>query len=95
MRKVQFLAVFWTMFLAIPLTVLGISIAAYLTDHLSEIFAAVANWSLATSAVGRGWSSEISQRWPEIAGMIVGQIVILTILIFVRQNRIAEEENKA
>ena len=39
MRKVQFVAVFWTLFLAIPLTALALSMAAYLTEHLGEILA--------------------------------------------------------
>jgi hypothetical protein len=32
----------------------------------------------ATTVGGRGWIVEFAERWPEVAGMIVGQIVILS-----------------
>ncbi len=85
MRKVQYVAVFWTLVLAIPFTVLAISGAALLTDHLSYIATAIASLSRSTTAGGRGWVLEFAERWPEVAGMIIGQIVILAILFFARQ----------
>lgn len=94
MRKVQFTAVFWTMALAIPFTVLAISCAAYLTDHASAISAWINGLSRSTTAGGRGWVLEFAERWPEVAGMIVGQLVILTILIFARQaNKVDENQS--
>lgn len=95
MRKVQFVAVFWTMLLAIPLTALALSIVAYTTEHLTQIASTIANFSLETTAGGRGWVLEFAQRWPEIAGMVIGQLVILMILILARQSSKAEEKNKA
>jgi hypothetical protein len=95
MRKVQFVAVFWTMVLAIPLTALALSIVAYTTEHLTQISTTIANFSLATTAGGRGWVLEFAQRWPELAGMVIGQIVILMILLIARQSAKAEEKNKA
>ena len=92
MRKVQFTAVFWTMLLAIPLTVMALSLLAYTTEHLTQIATAVANFSVETTAGGRGWVLEIAQRWPEVAGMIIGQLVILTILLFAHQSNKAEEK---
>lgn len=96
MRKVQFTAVFWTMVLAIPLTVLALSLLAYTTENLTQIATVIANLSRQTTAGGRGWVLEFAQRWPEIAGMIIGQLVLLTIFIFARQNHKAQEnkENK-
>jgi hypothetical protein len=85
MRKVQFVAVFWTMVLAIPLTALALSLAAYTTEHFTDIVASLVTFSQTTTVGARGWLLEISERWPEVAGMIVGQIVILTILIFARR----------
>jgi hypothetical protein len=82
MRKVQFVAVFWTLFLAIPLTALALSMAAYLTEHLGEIMFSFQTLSQATSAGGRGWVIEFAARWPELAGMIIGQLVIMAILLF-------------
>src|SRR5512136_1273821 len=94
MRKVQFIAVFWTLALAIPFTALAISGAAYMTDHLSSIATSIASVSHSTTAGGRGWVLEFAERWPEVAGMIIGQIVILTILFFARQANYAEDKNR-
>ena len=92
MRKVQFVAVFWTLFLAIPFTVLALSLLAYATEHLTEIATAIASFDLSTSVGGRGWNLEFSERWPEVAGMIVGQLVIMTILIFARRTKTSESK---
>lgn len=86
MKKVQITAVVWTMILAIPLTALGVSILAYTTEHLIMLTSAVAAFSRQVSFTGRGLLLEFSARWPEVAGMIVGQIVLLTILYFARQD---------
>lgn len=93
MRKVQFTAVFWTMVLAVPLTAIALSLLAYTTTHLTAIATAIANFSRETTAGGRGWVLEFSQRWPEVAGMIIGQLVIMTIYIFARQNNKKEEKS--
>lgn len=93
MRKVQITAVFWTLFLAIPFTALALSALAYATDHWADIVAAVTSFGTATSVGGRGWELELSGRWPEVAGMIVGQLVIMIILIVARQSRLAEKNN--
>lgn len=90
MRKVQFTAVFWTLLLAVPLTALAISFAAYLTEHLTEIGMLLVTFSRETSISARGWILESAERWPEIAGMIIGQLVIMTILIFARRKELAE-----
>jgi len=94
MRKVQFVAVFWTLAIAIPFTALAISGAAYITDHLSTIATSIANLSRSTTAGGRGWVLEFAERWPEVAGMIIGQLVIFAILYFARQANQAESESK-
>jgi hypothetical protein len=75
MRKVQFIAVGFTLALAVPFTVVALAGAAWLTNHLPEIGMAVnglLNW--------RGLAVEGSARWPEVAGMI------LSILLLVRRN---------
>jgi hypothetical protein len=91
MRKVQFTAVLWTMILAVPLTALALSGLAYTTEHLTEISTTIATFSRDVSVGGRGVVLEFAQRWPEVAGMIIGQIVILTILIIARQNNKTQE----
>jgi len=86
MRKVQMYATVWTLVLAVPFTVLALVGTAYITNHLGEIATAVsalANW--------RGVAVEGSARWPEIAGMIVGQLLILSILLIARRSGRTEE----
>jgi hypothetical protein len=86
MRKVQIYATVWTMMLAIPFTVIALVGTAYITNHLGDIASAVAslvNW--------RGVAVEGSARWPEIAGMIIGQLLILSILLITRRNGHTEE----
>ncbi len=94
MRKVQITAVLWTLFLAIPLTALALSMAAYLTEHLGEILNTLQTFSQATSAGGRGWAMEFAARWPELAGMVIGQLVIMAILLFTwRSSKTEEQKN--
>lgn len=94
MRKVGFLTVFWTLMIAIPFTALALSVAAYTTTHLGEIATWIANASRATTVGGRGWIIEMAERWPEIAGMVVGQIIILVILILARRGVAAENQKE-
>jgi hypothetical protein len=84
MKKVQFFAFFWTLALAIPFTVLALSGVALVTENLIAINQATLNFSQSVTAGGRGLLAEIAERWPEVAGMVIGQIVILTILLFAR-----------
>ena len=92
MRKVQFTAVVWTMLLAVPLTAIALSLLAYTTENLTQISTSIATFSRDISVGGRGIILEFAQRWPEIAGMVIGQVVLLTILLFARQNHKAEEK---
>jgi len=89
MRRVQFLAVVWTFALAIPFTALAVVAAAFLTEHITDIANALA---LANPAVWGDLVLEASARWPEVAGMIVGQLVILLLLLFFRPGRPEPEE---
>jgi hypothetical protein len=90
MRKVQSLAVIWTLLLAGPFTVLAILSAAYLTENANEIIQWIESLSQSTTVGGRGWVAEFSARWPELAGMIIGQLVLLTILLFARNMKLAD-----
>jgi len=89
MRKVQLFAGFWTIVIAIPFTVLALVGVAYLTENLTQIINTISNFSRNLSVGGRGLLLEFSARWPEVAGMVVGMIVILTIFLF------AQNANKA
>ncbi len=86
MRKIQMYATVWTLVLALPFTVIALVGTAYITNHLGDITTAISslvNW--------RGLAVEGSARWPEIAGMIVGQLLILSILLIARRSGPSEE----
>jgi hypothetical protein len=86
MRKVQMYATVWMLMLAVPFTVAALVGTAYITNHLGDIANAVSelvNW--------RGLAVEGAVRWPEIAGMIIGQLLILSILLIARRNGSTEE----
>ena len=94
MRKVQFFASFWTMLIAIPFTVLALVGVAYLTEHLTQIINIIYDFSRNISVGGRGLILEFSARWPEVAGMVIGMIVILTIYLFAQSaNKVEEPKN--
>ncbi len=93
MRKVQFTASIWTLVIAIPFTVLALIGVAYLTENLTAIYRLISEFSRNISVSGRGLLIEFSARWPEIAGMVIGMIVILTIYLFA-QSASKTEENK-
>jgi len=91
MRKVQFTASFWTIVIAIPFTILALIGTAYVTENLTQIMNLLSRFSREISVGGRGLVLEFSARWPEIAGMVIGMIVILTIYLFAQSANKAEE----
>lgn len=82
MRKVQFFASFWTIMIVLPFTFLAIIGVACLPEHLTYISNAVTTFSREISVVGQSLLLEFSAPWPEIAGMVIGMILILTIFLF-------------
>lgn len=94
MRKIQFHAAFWTLVIAIPFTALALVGVAFLTENFTAISRLISEFSRNISVGGRGLIVEFSARWPEIAGMVIGMLVILTILLFT-QNANKAEENKS
>jgi hypothetical protein len=83
--KAPFAAVFWTFGLAIPFTFIALAGVAYIDLHFSEITLAILSFEQAVTAGGRGFVAEFAQRFPEVLGMLIGMIVILTIYLFTRQ----------
>ncbi len=68
----------WTLVLGVPATLLALALVAYLDEHLYSIFA----W--AGTALSANWdaiASEASARWPEVVGMLIGQLLLMTILV--------------
>jgi hypothetical protein len=86
MRKLPFVAAFWTFALAVPFTILALAGIAYVDLHFSVIAQAIATFEQAVSSNGAGLVSEFWARSPEVLGMVIGMIVILTIYIFARQS---------
>lgn len=91
MRKVQFTATFWTLVIAIPFTAIALVATAYITENLETILRSIISFTTSLSVSSRGLLLEFAERWPEVAGMVIGQAVILTILIFARKEKPAEE----
>jgi hypothetical protein len=81
MRKAQILATALTLGLAIPFSFLAILGTAWVTDHLPTVIRSLptVQWQLVFR--------EGSARWPEVAGMVVGQLLILALLIAARRSQ--------
>jgi hypothetical protein len=92
MRKIQLHATFWTLVIAIPFTAMALIGVAYLTENLTQIVNAIGKFSRNISVGGRGLVLEFSARWPEIAGMVIGMIVILTIYLFAQNANKVEDQ---
>ena len=82
MRKLQSIAIIGTLALAIPFVALALFEIVYLIDYVQSIGGAI------TGLVD--WASvaqEGAARWPELAGMIIGQVFILSLLLILRRSR--------
>lgn len=86
MRKLPFIAAFWTFALALPFTILALAGISYVDLHFSEIARSISNFEREISSNGAGLALELWARSPEVLGMVIGMIVILTIYIFARQS---------
>jgi len=89
MRRAQFLAVFWTLVIAIPVTALALTATAYLTDNLIAISSSISSIFQNTLVKGRDLILEA-----EIVGAIAGQLLILAILGIALLTSKKEEEAK-
>ena len=81
MRKYQHLPIgaLWTLILAIPATAVGLVIVALLDEYLPY----VVNTLLSAVNIDlQAFGQEMYTRWPEVVGMVVGQLLILTFLFF-------------
>lgn len=88
MRKVQVLAPLCTLALAIPFTALALIGVAAITENLGRIAAGL------TSLTQIGWQAvgvEAWSRWPEVAGMALGQLLILSLLLIALRRRPDQE----
>ena len=82
MRKVPLITVIVTLALAIPVVALALIEIVYLLDYARSIGGAligVIEW--------RSVALEGSTRWLELAGMIIGQLLILSILLILWRHK--------
>lgn len=77
MGKVQYHAVgaAWTMILALPAALLALSIAVFFDRYSVEIASAL------TAVNAADWQALFNIRWPELAGMVIGQLLLMAILL--------------
>lgn len=94
MRKVPFVGVFWVFALAVPFTIIALAGVAYVDLHFSQIMQSLVEFGQGVTAGGRGLIAETAERLPEVLGMLIGLIVMLTIYAFVRQPAEAFNKNK-
>jgi len=92
MRKVPFVGVFWIFALALPFTIIALAGVAFVDLHFSQIVQSAVEFGRTVTAGGRGLVAETAQRVPEVLGMVIGLIVMLTIYAFVHKP--AESFNK-
>ena len=92
--QVPLVAVFWFFALGVPFTILAIVGVAYLDTHYSQIVESILRLEQMTTAGGRGWVAETAERLPELAGMIIGMIVMYTIYIFLREPARAQQKTR-
>lgn len=88
MRKVHWFAIGYTLLLALPCALMAMSVLIYLTDYtvgLGGLMTGFINWNRL--------AVEGANRWPELAGMVVGQLVILGIILIVRYDRRRADES--
>lgn len=82
-----FITVLLSILLAVPATTGALVLVALLDDYLPAAINAVAN------SLHVEWPrlvNELSARWPEVAGMLIGMLVIALLLLFA--NGQAEKE---
>jgi hypothetical protein len=82
MRKSQLITIFATLALAIPFIALALFEIVYLIDYVQSIGGALAGLVEWTSVAREG-----AVRWPELAGMIIGQLFILSLLLILHRRR--------
>ncbi|HTP08628.1 MAG TPA: hypothetical protein VMP08_10280 [Anaerolineae bacterium] len=82
MRKLQLITIFATLALAIPFIAHTLFEIVYLVDYARSIGGAIAGFVEWTSVAREG-----AVRWPELAGMIIGQLFLLGLLLTLRHRR--------
>jgi hypothetical protein len=77
MGKVQYHVVgaAWIAVLAVPAALLALALAAFLDLYAVELANAL------MAALRADWQTFASTRWPELAGMVIGQLLLMAIIL--------------
>jgi hypothetical protein len=77
MGKVRLFALgtLWTAALAVPAALLALAIAVFFDLYLVEAVDALA------ALFAADWQTFASIRWPELAGMVIGQLLLMAIIL--------------
>ena len=77
MGKVRYhvIGAVWTVALIVPAALLALSIAVFFDRYTVEIASAL------TAVFNADWQAFVNIRWPELAGMVIGQLLLMAILL--------------
>ena len=91
MGRIQYFALglTLTLALAIPAALLALATAAFLDLFVAD----VASDLLAALRVD--WQAFVNARWPELAGMVIGQLLLMAILLMGRAKALADKPEAA
>ncbi len=87
--KVLALGLALTLALAVPAGLLALAVAAFLDLYLAEIASAL------FAALRVDWQAFANTRWPELAGMVIGQLLLMAILLMGRARALADKPEAA
>jgi len=78
-----------TLALAVPAALLALAVAAFLDLYLAE------RASTLFAALRVDWQAFANTRWPELAGMVVGQLLLMAMLLMGRAKALADKPEAA
>lgn len=84
-RQKIFVPVLAFLALALPALALTLLLTAVVSDHFAELMAAAG--SLIAGIDWHAVSLESSARWPELAGMAIGQLLIMLLILLSLRNQ--------
>jgi hypothetical protein len=80
----------WTLALGVPALAMALLLVAFLDENIPRLAAEVAQINIDIPTL----ANEFSARWPEVAGMVIGQLVIM-ILLLMSGSRLLQESTEA
>ncbi len=76
--KIYTIGALWTFALALPAGLLALAVAVFFDRYAVEISRGL------TAALQADWHrllGEFSDRWPEVVGMLIGQLLLMAVLL--------------